>query len=305
MKIDIAVYTAQEGYAWQPGTAISADLLKGYKARIGKFPSPDAVDFPFGGVFLEGDRVVFYRYHVAKKIDFRGRDALYCVLGTFSKGDAAQVDPKTLFALPEFAGVAIPFPTQAEVPVALPENVPGWLKNLEYMSLDVRISGSAENMKFAVKQEQTKIPEPPKVEKTIVDPKQAPCDPVSSGEKPVCPDSKPVGPARIQPLSKPVGRAPSGKMPPTRPWHRNPLIVIPGAILMLVVAVLVALVLLVMSLIRGCGAKPPEEPTSAGESRIVETGKVVQAEQAKAESDPAKTASVVSEKSSGNSGTSK
>ena len=81
MKMELAVYTAQEGYSWQPGTAFTADELMQFKKCMGKFPSPDSMDFPFGGIFRLGELVVCYRYRVAKKIDFRGRDALYCILG--------------------------------------------------------------------------------------------------------------------------------------------------------------------------------------------------------------------------------
>lgn len=150
MKMDLAVYTAQEGYSWQPGTVYSAEELKGFKDCIGKFPAPDAADFPIGGVFLKGERVVFYRYHVAKKIDFRGRDALYCVLGALPVEAAGKVDPAQLFALPQFAAPQVPFPLTAEVPVAEPGRVPEWLKSLSGKALDVRIAGSAEKLSYAV-----------------------------------------------------------------------------------------------------------------------------------------------------------
>ncbi len=161
MKIDLAVYTAQEGYSWQPGTVFSAEDLTEFKKRIGKFPSPDASDFPFGGVFLLDGRVVFYRYHVAKKIDFRGRDALYCVLGAVSRAEASKIDPAALFASPEFAGPMKPFPTVLELPEADPSAVPEWLKNLDRNTLDVRITGFAENPSYAVVQEPVVVPKPP------------------------------------------------------------------------------------------------------------------------------------------------
>ena len=148
MKINLAVYTAQEGYSWQPGTVFQDEELAEFKKRIGKFPSPDAVDFPFGGVFLIGDRVVFYRYHVAKKIDFRGRDALYCVLGAVEKAKASLVDPKALFACPEFAIPAKPFPTTLELSEAAADAVPEWLKNLDRMTLDVRFAGPADEPNY-------------------------------------------------------------------------------------------------------------------------------------------------------------
>lgn len=151
MKVNLAVYTAQEGYSWQPGTAFSQEELSEFKKCIGKFPSPDASDgLPFGGVFLLDDRVVFYRYHVAKKIDFRGRDALYCVLGAVPRDDAAKIDPSALFASPEFAGPMKPFPTSLELQEADPSAVPEWLKGLEGMALDVRISGPADTPRYSV-----------------------------------------------------------------------------------------------------------------------------------------------------------
>jgi len=177
MKIDIAIHTAQEGYSWQPGTNISAADLKEYKAAIGKFPSPDDPELPFGGIFLLNENVVFYRYHVAKKIDFLGRDALYCVLGVLSLADAARVNPKKLFALPQFAGPMKPFPTSAEADEVGIGEVPEWLRNLDIMSLDVRISGTIDNMKCDVKQKQVKFPPPkPKDEprpEAVATPKQA------------------------------------------------------------------------------------------------------------------------------------
>ncbi len=168
MKIDLAVYTAQEGYAWQPGTALTTDDLVRFKKTIGKFPSPDSMDFPFGGIFLLEDRVVFYRYHVAKKIDFRGRDALYCVLGAVSREEAAQIDPAALFACPEFAGPMTPFPVSLDVPEADSAAVPEWLKNLDEMTLDVRITGTSDNPSYAVVQNPVKVPEPPPPDKPDV-----------------------------------------------------------------------------------------------------------------------------------------
>ena len=257
MKIEIAVYTAQEGYSWQPGTKITGQELKGYKACIGKFPSPDAEGFPFGGVFLKDDKVVFYRYHVAKKIDFRGRDALYCVLGVLPKAEAAQVDPKALFALPEFVGVVKPFPTQAEVPSASSGAVPEWLKNLDFMSLDVRITGSQDDLKFEIKQEQTKVPEPSKIqEPAAVSPSQ-PSESVKPVDKPAAATSVP---AAVKP---PVSTAASALKP--RPWYGKPFFIVCGIVSLLGISILVAIVLLVVSLIRGCGSKsgdpkPSENP---------------------------------------------
>ncbi len=161
MKINLAVYTAQEGYSWQPGTVFTLDELIEFKKCIGRFPKPDSSDFPFGGIFLLDDRVVFYRYHVAKKIDFCGRDALYCVLGAVSRTEAAKIVPAALFASPEFAGPMKPFPTALELSEAESSVVPEWLKNLDRNTLDVRITGSVQNPNYAVAQEPVEIPQPP------------------------------------------------------------------------------------------------------------------------------------------------
>ena len=159
--MNLAVYTAQEGYSWQPGTALTAEDLGKFKKAIGRFPSADAADFPFGGVLKVAGRVVFYRYHVAKKIDFCGRDALYCVLGAVPFADAAKIDPATLFALPEFAGPMKPFPVALEVPEADSASVPDWLKNLDARTLDVRITGPAENPSYAVEQNTIELQQTP------------------------------------------------------------------------------------------------------------------------------------------------
>ena len=35
MKMELAVYTAQDGYSWQPGTALTAEELAQFKKCIG------------------------------------------------------------------------------------------------------------------------------------------------------------------------------------------------------------------------------------------------------------------------------
>ena len=195
MKINLAVHTAQEGYAWQPGTVFTSEELCAFKKCIGKFPSPDAGDFPFGGVFLLEDRVVFYRYHVAKKIDFRGRDALYCVLGAVPRAEAAKIDPAALFASPEFAGPMKPFPTSLELPEADPSTVPEWLKNLDKMTLDVRIAGPAEKPRYAVTQALQAVPtspEPPSGPSSVSNPQpDAPPPAPTPANGPASPEPKP------------------------------------------------------------------------------------------------------------------
>ena len=190
MKMNLAVYTAQEGYSWQPGTSFTAEELVAFKKRIGKFPSADSAEFPFGGIFLLDDRVVFYRYHVAKKIDFRGRDALYCVLGAVSREEAAKIDPPALFACPEFAGPMKPFPTELELSEADSSAVPEWLKNLDKMTLDVRITGVADNPSYAVVQEPSEIPQVPAPEAAVIDPSETSSANSGSAEPAPAPDGR-------------------------------------------------------------------------------------------------------------------
>ena len=188
MKMNLAVYTAQEGYSWQPGTSFTAEELVAFKKRIGKFPSADSAEFPFGGIFLLDDRVVFYRYHVAKKIDFRGRDALYCVLGAVSREEGAKIDPSALFACPEFAGPMKPFPTELELQEADSSTVPEWLKNLDRNTLDVRITGAADKPSYAVVQEPIEIPQAHAPEPSVTDPSETPSANSGSAEPAPAPD---------------------------------------------------------------------------------------------------------------------
>ena len=199
--MNLAVYTAQEGYSWQPGTALTAEDLGKFKKAIGRFPSADAADFPFGGVLKVDGRVVFYRYHVAKKIDFCGRDALYCVLGAVPFADAAKIDPATLFALPEFAGPMKPFPVALEVPEADPASVPDWLKNLDTMTLDVRITGPAENPSYAVEQNTIELQQTPAEDAAFDGRARSPSAPQCSVPDPPtsATDGRGARPARPQP----------------------------------------------------------------------------------------------------------
>ena len=241
MKMELAVYTAQEGYSWQPGTALTADDLLQFKKAMGKFPSPDSMDFPFGGVFLLDNRVVFYRYHVAKKIDFRGRDALYCVLGAVSREEAAKIDPAALFARPEFAGPMKPFPVSLDVPEAEADAVPKWLKNLNTMTLDVRITGTADSPSYAVVQNPVEVPEPPP-EKPIVEGPNPVVPP--GGPKPHAPAPDPVLPQKtVGPVkgSHPVDVLGGGARP-ARP--QTPRWMVWGVASSALIAVLLAAVLL-------------------------------------------------------------
>ncbi len=112
MKIDLAVYTAVDGYDWQPGTSYPRSTLVRFKQGIGRLPDPLMEKLPFGGVFNDGDTIVFYRMHMALRSDSKGRDSLYLVLGTLPKNEVNNVDFKYLFALPEFVKPLKPAPTQ-------------------------------------------------------------------------------------------------------------------------------------------------------------------------------------------------
>lgn len=247
MKINLAVYTAQEGYSWQPGTSLSAEQLRGFKSCIGKFPAMDSEDIPFGGIFLKDDQVVFYRYHVAKKIDFRGRDALYCVLGVVPKDKAAEVDPKSLFALPQFATPMQPFPVEAEVPPSELSRVPDWLKNLEDHSLDVRIPGSLDDLQCKVTQTLTKEFDPLPTAKPVIPPSVP--QPVNL----IPPSGEPIPPLEKQaekPTQKPVQPVAHVLKAPVRkvaPCYKNIFVVVCGLIAVLLIAVAFLLVSVISS----------------------------------------------------------
>ena len=114
MKINLAVYTATEGYSWQKGTRILSNDLKEYKKTIGRFPDPTVDTLPFGGAFVYHDKVVFYRFHIAKKADSKGRDALYLILGECPKNIAMKIDFNSLFAKTEMASPSNPFPFELD-----------------------------------------------------------------------------------------------------------------------------------------------------------------------------------------------
>ena len=114
MKLNLAVYTATEGYSWQSGTKISNSDLIEYKRIIGRFPDPTVDVIPFGGAFLCSAKAVFYRFHVAKQADSKGRDALYLVLGVCDKKQAELINFKELFSMAEFASANNKFPTELD-----------------------------------------------------------------------------------------------------------------------------------------------------------------------------------------------
>lgn len=121
MKINLAVHTATEGHRWHEGACIPIKDLNEYGRIIkqmsgtgGGLPDPILDVIPFGGVFVLRNKVVFYRFHIAKKIDSKGRDALYLILGECRKPDALKIDFNSLFAQKEMAAPIQPFPTEME-----------------------------------------------------------------------------------------------------------------------------------------------------------------------------------------------
>ena len=136
MKIPLAVYTAVDGFDWQPGTVFSRAELNRYMAMIGKFPDIIFEKIPYGGAFVCDGRFAFYRFHVAERGDSRGRDALYCVLGSVTLAEAKRLDMSTVFNTPEFSAPMRPFPTTVEVSEREPPPAPK-----SRAELDDRIAG--------------------------------------------------------------------------------------------------------------------------------------------------------------------
>ena len=181
MKIDLAVYTAIHCYDWQPGTVYSTSDLVRYKRGIGRLPDPLMEELPFGGVFNDGDTVVFYRYHMAIKSDAKGRDSLYLVLGTLPKSEVGKVDFKYLFALSEFAKPLKPAPVQATYIGSAATGMPpdfsesfrrnlrggnalseigNWFSRLPSGTLSMRISGTYADPVVNVQYDKPRIEEP-------------------------------------------------------------------------------------------------------------------------------------------------
>lgn len=107
MKINLAIWTAVDGYDWQPGSIYSPKELADFKDEIGPLV-PDSL--PIGGLFLKGGTVVFYRVQIADRMDSHGRGAIYCVLGTLPEDKAGDVDFSVVFNSPEMAVPKKPFP---------------------------------------------------------------------------------------------------------------------------------------------------------------------------------------------------
>ena len=111
MKIDLAVWTAVDGYDWQPGNVYSPKELASYKDAIGPL---EQYSLPLGGLFLKDGRAVFYRVQIADRMDSRGRGAIYLVLGTVAESRVSEVDFAEIFNSPELAQPQKPFPTAIE-----------------------------------------------------------------------------------------------------------------------------------------------------------------------------------------------
>lgn len=113
MKIDLAVWTAVNGYAWQPGNVYAPEDLVRYKDEIGTL---DANNLPFGGVFLKDGNAVFWRVQIAPRMDSCGRGAVYCVVGAVPEDMAAKVDFRAVFSSSEVSQPQKPFPTALDLP---------------------------------------------------------------------------------------------------------------------------------------------------------------------------------------------
>lgn len=180
MKIPLAVYTATEGFDWQPGSSYTRVELNRYKEMIGKFPDILMEQIPYGGVFVCDGRLVFYRFHVFVRGDSRGRDALYCILGSVSLADGRRLDLGRVLNAREFASPMRPFPVELDAPEAAPRYVPqtrvefneklAGLRSLSDVGLYAsffgkgkfmcRLSGNDENPAMDIAFENPDIPEP-------------------------------------------------------------------------------------------------------------------------------------------------
>lgn len=189
MKIDLAVWTAVKGYDWQPGSVYSSKELVGYKNEIG--PLEEAT-LPLGGLFLKDGRAVFYRVQIAERMDFCGRDAIYCVLGTVPEDRAKEIDFSVVFNSAEMAQPQKPFPTAIEYNAEICEfksplgrsafeekrftgsetfsELGGWCEEAKGGKLNVKITGSIDTPLFTVNYK-------PHVEPAVVPPKSPPPPP--------------------------------------------------------------------------------------------------------------------------------
>lgn len=169
MKIDLAVWTAVNGYEWQPGSVYSQRELAGYKDAIGPL---EQYSLPLGGLFLKDGKAVFFRVQIADRMDSRGRGAIYLVLGTVPEENASGVDFAEIFNSPEMAKPQKPFPTAIEHDVKPCEcktplgrvafterrfngagtfsDLGGWCAEAQGGKLNVQITGTMESPLFTV-----------------------------------------------------------------------------------------------------------------------------------------------------------
>jgi hypothetical protein len=131
MKINLAVYTATEGFDWQPGSAYTRSELNKYKEKIGRFPDILMEKVPYGGIFVCDGKLVFYRMHIFLRGDSRGRDALYCVLGAIPLEAGRKISLSRVFATPEFRAPMRPFPVSIEVEESQGVKIPSTWEELE------------------------------------------------------------------------------------------------------------------------------------------------------------------------------
>lgn len=186
MKIDLAVWTAVNGYDWQPGSVYSPKELAGYKDEIGPLV-PDSL--PLGGLFLKDGRAVFYRVQIAERMDSRGRGAIYCVLGTVPEDKAKEIDFAFVFNSAEMAQPQKPFPTAIEYNAEIREfksplgrsafeerrftgsetfsELGGWCEEAKGGKLNVKITGRIDAPLFTVNYK-------PHVEPIVEQPKPTP-----------------------------------------------------------------------------------------------------------------------------------
>ncbi len=122
MKINLAINTAFEGYAWQSHDAYAISKLNKYKKTIGSFPDPSDGTIPYGGIFIYEDEVVFYRYHIAVKSDSKGRDALYVVLGSCPRDAVGKINFRLLFEAQPFAEPMLPYPKEVDFAESASDN---------------------------------------------------------------------------------------------------------------------------------------------------------------------------------------
>ena len=188
MKIKLAVWTAVEGYGWQPGSAYLPEELADYKREIGPLV-PGTL--PLGGLFIKDGKVVFYRVQIAERMDSRGRDAIYCLLGRVPEDEAGAVDFAAVFNSPEMAVAQKPFPTAIELDSAPGEckshlggegfrersfsgaetfsELGGWCQEARGGMLRVRIDGSMDCPLFKVNYTPRAVPAsvPPSLPRTV------------------------------------------------------------------------------------------------------------------------------------------